>query len=899
MRLHRLAMRDFRGVVERELTFDETGVTVVVGDNETGKSSLLEALALLFELPDDSKAAKLRSVQPVGRDVGSEVEAEVTLGETRVHYRKQWFRQRATELRTEPDGRTWTGREAHDEAVRLFREHVDQTLWTALVVGQEHALAVPAAGSVAAVLTALDEAAGGEVDHGASVPLVAAVETEYLRYFTRTGRPTGDYAEAVTRRDEQHARLEEATAGLAEVEQDVTRAERLGRDRGTLATRLAEQRLRVAELESRRHAADELIGQVERLRRDSELATQHLDAARGERQRRETLVGDVRQREEAATTALEAARRAGLTLHTAELEWQAATTRLHAARQEHATQRAVVRSLDVHLTRLRDRSDLTELQARLAAVEDARSQEHQAAAALQRSPVDAAAVEAAEAAHLEVLAAQAALAAGSPTLVLRRLGPGEIEVAGEPLDGLTESAESPAEVVVERDTTVRAGDLVELTVRPGAGAAELAAARARAEHAESRLLAELGQADIAAVRRAGRARVEAERALAGARETLTRRLDGRTFEELLAERDVLAARVAGAVQPENAADEDAAEETAGDAAEDATVEPPVPDTIEATRTALVRAQEEESAATQVSTEAEAAEAAVRKEFEAAREEATETRVRAEQAVERRDDARASLLLAREERGDDTLAEAVRKAAAEAEGIATELAQAADTMSASGVDLLDERLIEATRLREQLAGQVEELQDELRLVEGRLEMAGAQGLASAVERANAELAHAQQHHDTLARRAAAASRLRDTLERHRAESRRRYAAPLRARIDALGRVVHGSSFGVALGDDLEVEARVIDGLRLPVSSLSTGAREQLATIVRLAIAGLTAVDGSGVPVVLDDALGWSDPGRLEAMGALLARAGTTGQVILLTCAPDRYVGTVPGARVVRI
>nr|WP_273378625.1 AAA family ATPase [Actinopolymorpha pittospori] len=896
--MHRLAMRDFRGVVERELTFDETGVTVVVGDNETGKSSLLEALALLFELPDDSKAAKLRSVQPVGRDVGSEVEAEVTLGETRVHYRKQWFRQRATELRTEPDGRTWTGREAHDEAVRLFREHVDQTLWTALVVGQEHALAVPAAGSVAAVLTALDEAAGGEVDHGASVPLVTAVETEYLRYFTRTGRPTGDYAEAVTRRDEQQARLEEATAGLAEVEQDVTRAERLGRDRGTLATRLAEQRLRVAELESRRHAADELIGQVERLRRDSELATQHLDAAGGERERRETLVGEVRQREEAATTALEAARRARLTLHTAEREWQAATTRLHAARQEHATQRAVVRSLDVHLTRLRDRSDLTELEARLAAVEDARSQEHQAAAALQRSPVDAVAVEAAEAAHLEVLAAQAALTAGSPTLVVRRLGPGEIEVAGEPLDGLTESAESPAEVVVERDTTVRVGDLVELTVRPGAGAAELAAACARAEHTESRLLAELGQADIAAVRRAGRARVEAERALAGARETLTRRLDGRTFEELIAERDVLAARVAGAVEPVSAAG-DPAEDTAEDAAGDAMVEPPVPDTIEATRTALVRAQEEESAATQVSTDAETAEAAVRKEFEAAREEATETRVRAEQAVERCDDARTSLLLAREERADDTLAEAVRKAAAEAEGIATELAQAADAMSASGVDLLDERLIEATRLREQLAGQVEELQDELRLVEGRLEMAGAQGLASAVERANADLAHAQQHHDTLARRAAAASRLRDTLERHRAESRRRYAAPLRARIDALGRVVHGSSFGVALGDDLEVEARVIDGLRLPVSSLSTGAREQLATIVRLAIAGLTAVDGSGVPVVLDDALGWSDPARLEAMGALLARAGTTGQVILLTCAPDRYVGTVPGARVVRI
>jgi uncharacterized protein YhaN len=142
-------------------------------------------------------------------------------------------------------------------------------------------------------------------------------------------------------------------------------------------------------------------------------------------------------------------------------------------------------------------------------------------------------------------------------------------------------------------------------------------------------------------------------------------------------------------------------------------------------------------------------------------------------------------------------------------------------------------------------------------------------------------------------------LRDTLERHRAQARLRYAAPLRDRIEALGRVVHGPSFGVGLGADLEVEARTVDGVRLPVTSLSTGAREQLATLVRLAIAGLTATDGSGVPVVLADALGWSDPGRLQAMGALLARAGATGQVILLTSAPDRYVGTVPGARVVRI
>lgn len=45
--------------------------------------------------------------------------------------------------------------------------------------------------------------------------------------------------------------------------------------------------------------------------------------------------------------------------------------------------------------------------------------------------------------------------------------------------------------------------------------------------------------------------------------------------------------------------------------------------------------------------------------------------------------------------------------------------------------------------------------------------------------------------------------------------------------------------------------------------------------------------TGEPLILDDALGYSDPGRLEAMGAVLALAGRSCQVILLTCYPERY------------
>ena len=879
MRLHTLELRDFRGVGDREVSFDSNGVTVVVGDNETGKSSMLEALGLLFDLPDDSKAGKLRAVQPMGRDVGTHVAAEISFGNLRMHYRKQWFRQRATELRIEPAGQTWTGREAHDEAARLFAEHVDQTLWSALAVGQEHSLVLPIAGSVAAVLTALDEKAGGEVDHAASVPLVSAVESEYLRYFTPTGRPTGEYSDVIAQRAEAEARVTEAEARLAEVEQDVSRAERMATDRIALAARVEEQTARVDELEERRHVAAELTSRVDRLRRDADLAHQRLSAARGDRDRRAVLVAATAQREDASAAAVEVARETDRALRAAERGLDATSAELRTAREDQTARRLTARRLDAQLARLRDGADLAELEARLAGAEAARADERRRAAEVEASTVDQDALDGAESAHRDVLAARAARAAGAPKIVVRRLGESEVEVtvAGEPF------TESEAELVVERDTTVTVAGEVEVSVHPGAGAAELAAACEQAEHAERTLLTELDATDIADVRRQARARDDSVRALTLARETLARRLDGDTLDTLVERRDLLTARIGEAADGEGASDD----------------EPALPEVAEEARAALLRARDDEAAAGRVLTGAEEREALARKQFETASGESTAARVRAEQELERRDDSRAALAAAREAAADATLAASVLSVERELAEVEGELAQAEEAFTSSGVDRLEERLVEAAGLRSQLANQVEELHDGLRRIEGRLEMAGVQGLASAVEQARADLAHTEARHEALERRAMAAGVLRETLARHRADARRRYSAPLRERIEALGRIVHGPTFGVQLGDDLEVRTRSIDGVALPVASLSTGAREQLATLVRLAIAGLTATDGSGAPVVLDDALGWSDPARLEAMGSLLARAGTTSQVILLTCVPDRYAGSVSGARIVRI
>jgi uncharacterized protein YhaN len=80
--------------------------------------------------------------------------------------------------------------------------------------------------------------------------------------------------------------------------------------------------------------------------------------------------------------------------------------------------------------------------------------------------------------------------------------------------------------------------------------------------------------------------------------------------------------------------------------------------------------------------------------------------------------------------------------------------------------------------------------------------------------------------------------------------------------------------------------------VPYESLSGGAKEQLGILARLAGAALVAKEDA-VPILIDDALGFTDPGRLAKMAEVFDTLGERGQVIVLTCTPARYDG-VKGA-----
>ena len=125
--------------------------------------------------------------------------------------------------------------------------------------------------------------------------------------------------------------------------------------------------------------------------------------------------------------------------------------------------------------------------------------------------------------------------------------------------------------------------------------------------------------------------------------------------------------------------------------------------------------------------------------------------------------------------------------------------------------------------------------------------------------------------------------------HRDNTRQRYVEPFRSEIERLGRPVFGPTFEVEIDSDLRICNRTLDGRTVPYDSLSGGAKEQLGILARLAGAALVATEDT-VPVVIDDALGFTDPDRLTKMGAVFDTVGDNGQVIVLTCSPQRYAGS---------
>ena len=373
MRVHSITVRDVRGVRERTVTFPDSGVVVVEGPNEVGKSTVLEAFDKLLDprLKATSASREVRALQPVGQDVGPYVEAEFTVGGQRVRFAKQWLRRPSTTLQVlEPAPRQLSGEAAQAYLDRLVGASLDRTLWDALRFTQsQDGTLIPLVDSTV-LSSALDAAAGAHLHAEEGEQVLDLVGREYSTYFTRTGRPTGDYKQAMTGWTvaqeavaEAHRRLQEAEELLA---RQVSLKELAAEATDELTTARAEH-----EAAAEAHAAvAEVVAAHEQARaRLGEASEKARSATRARTTRRELVaaVDELEQRIRTATATLAAQESAAEQLidGAAGLEEEAAAADERLERAEAASELALADAEHLALVAAADR-----LEERRRVVED-------------------------------------------------------------------------------------------------------------------------------------------------------------------------------------------------------------------------------------------------------------------------------------------------------------------------------------------------------------------------------------------------------------------------------------------------------------------------------------------------------------------------------------------------
>lgn len=175
-------------------------------------------------------------------------------------------------------------------------------------------------------------------------------------------------------------------------------------------------------------------------------------------------------------------------------------------------------------------------------------------------------------------------------------------------------------------------------------------------------------------------------------------------------------------------------------------------------------------------------------------------------------------------------------------------------------------------------------DELRKAEGRLDQLRGSGSRRAIDRAQEALTMANAEEDELRRDIDGWQLLRDTLRAVETEQGQHLGVALGGAIEQrLKRLTDGRYARLELDRDLRTAGLRAAGEARPIEVLSEGLKEQLATLVRLAIA-----EHLRTMVLLDDHLAQTDPQRVDWFRDLLREVGSKVQIVVLTCRPRDYL-----------
>ncbi len=865
MRFIRLRVANYRGVTISEVKFAPTGITLVQGPNEAGKTSLGEAIRLLFDFPDSSKHRTVEAIKPVHLDEGPEIELQAESGPYAFTYFKRFHRKPETKLTiTQPKPENHTGREAHERAEAILRETLDIDLWKALTIQQGDAIDQPALANQTSLSVALDKVAGGRPADPREEGLFDRTREEYARYYTERGAERKEIAESRKAQTNAQAEFNSIEQAIRNLEQDIDRAaalkrelEQLRRKEGELAEAVASHTASLREIEALESTLSAARLKLETVRKTEEMA-------RRDREARQGLIDAVAKAAKAHSDAEESSVMSLSALNQAEEELKKALAAFNAAdvKKKEADVVAALRRADfdyfnskLHLEQLRERKER---------IDQARCNAAQAEEVLTWNRVDNGVLKAIQDAERAFLTASAQLETGAPSVLL--CGLAECLLSIDDSEIRLDRGEVRTISVANRSRLTIPGTL-DIEIAAGSSTEGLSRKVEEARRDLDNACAAAGVANPDEAQKALEERREASRHMESKGQVEKDNLRDLTYEQLerklhSLQKGVPDYLVKRAPEPAICADLDSAKKEWVNS---------------------------ESAQREVNSKWEAAREALdaaRSVREGLNTKHQEKRVQLDLLAKNLKYAQEDLEKTRKGVPDDALelnlAETVRTVAAEDANVGSAEAslKAKNPERVRALAETAKGSLQTTRTRRTAA------QTELTEVQTRLKIHGEEGLHEKLHMAQIHLERVSHENQSLFRRVAVAKLLFESMRDERDKARRAYVAPLKEKIEGLGRLVFDETLQVDVNENLQIATRTSKGITVSFESLSGGTKEQLSLIFRLACSMIVAKDG-GTPLILDDALGYTDPERLRLMGAVLAKAAKECQIVIFSCVPDRY------------
>jgi hypothetical protein len=879
MLIKSVAVRSFRTIQNAKVDLTP-GLNVIHGDNDVGKSTLMEALRA--GLVRRGRLTGKRFEEMRSHD-GGQPEVEVVFehggAEYRVH--KKFGSNGSTRLhRRAPGGvlREVTG--DPDEAlfnVLCFGERITPgrsadlgilpLIWVRQGTSGTPMSEIMSGDPRAALSARLAEIGGSALDGAGADHLFARACAEYGCHFTerngdvKKGSPLFVAGEELSRAS---AAADALRAQRAELEGVFEERQRCERDRHATIARLPA----LTQEAERAHAQCEeirtLVGQ--RATAEAEAKTKRLEAkaARERLAARHALTGemaDLHERLATHASAVEDAAERLLTHDTGREE--SAGRAAAAAAQELAVsqQHRLARGL---LTMLLESAALETLESRRAEADG----KHRSILALQANlggmRLRAADVDAMGKLERDAETAAAVLEAAAASVEIVALKDGSLAVDAE--DFQVRAGERLTRQVAAR-TTLRIGKVAEVIVHPGGK--DLTAAREAASAKQAAFRRALAEASVASLTEA-RAAVEARRTVEGelavARAQLAAIAPSGLVgleEQCAAQRaKVLAARAVLNGADVTAADADDARARAADAERR---EGEARDASEAARAALAAhdAQRAQLFADHRVAEAEAG--------------GYRRRLAELEADHAASVTRYGL--------DDALAEMVRAAEALASEATHGVAALDAQLAGRSPDTAQRRADATARARDAALTERTRLDQEIHGLDARLDQADVLDLDERIEAVEAHVENATKEHERCREDADGVRLLHEMMRACRAEAESRFLAPLQGEVQRLARLLDPTS-KIDLDADYGVTLERAAFGSHAFDSLGGGCKEQVATVIRLATASVLA-GGDVLPVVFDDAMVNTSDARFNRMADVLLDMASRLQLIVLTCHWERY------------